>query len=147
MLSYLVRYDKTLSRQMFFNGTGLILILSLVSFACCFLLSPWFIRLLYPSLLATAKPFLALAIAGQILYFSGSILRTVLLRFYEEKYQTYLNIIYVAGFLIITILSLIFGGLYEFAWAVLIANIGYFLLLFGFGLYKINKKELRYNEA
>ena len=139
MLSYLVRYDGSLSRQMFLQGTGLILIMSAVAFACCFLLSPWFIRWLYPSVLEIAKPILALAIAGQIIYFAAGILKTVLLRFYEEKYQTYLNVIYGAGFFAITILALIFGGLNEFAWAVLIANAGYFLLLAGFGLYKSDK--------
>ena len=126
---------------MFIQGTGLILVMSAVAFACCFLLSPWLIRWLYPSLLEMAKPILALAIAGQIIYFAAGILKIVLLRFYEEKYQTYLNVIYGAGFFTITILALIFGGLNEFAWAVLIANAGYFLLLVGFGLYKSDKKD------
>lgn len=139
MLSYLVRYDGSLSRQMFLQGTGLILVMSAVAFACCFLLSPWFIRWLYPSVFEIAKPILALAIAGQIIYFAAGILKVVLLRFYEEKYQTYLNVIYGAGFFAITILALIFGSLNEFAWAVLIANASYFLLLAGFGLYKSDK--------
>ena len=140
MLSYLVRFDGSLSRRMFLQGTGLILVMSAVAFACCFLLSPWLIRWLYPTSLEMAKPILALAIAGQIIYFAAGILKIVLLRFYEEKYQTYLNVIYGIGFFTITILALIFGDLNEFAWAVLVANAGYFLLLVGFGLYKIDKK-------
>lgn len=140
MLSYLVRYDGSLSRRMFLQGTGLILVMSAVAFSCCFLLSPWLIRWLYPTSLEMAKPILALAIAGQIIYFAAGILKIVLLRFYEEKYQTYLNVIYGVSFFTITILALIFGDLNEFAWAVLIANVGYFLLLAGFGLYKIDKK-------
>jgi len=140
MLSYLVRYDGSLSRRMFLQGTGLILVMSAVAFSCCFLLSPWLIRWLYPSSLEIAKPILALAIAGQIIYFATSILKIVLLRFYEEKYQTYLNIIYGLSFFVITILALIFGELNEFAWAVLIVNTGYFILIVGFGLYKIDRK-------
>jgi len=143
MLSYLVRYDGSLSRRMFLQGTGLILIMSALAFACCVLLSTWFIRWLYPSLLEMAKPILVLAIAGQIIYFAAGILWIVLLRFYGEKFQTYLNVIYGAGFFGITILALIFGGLNEFAWAVVIANAGYFLLLGGFGLYKSDKKDIR----
>lgn len=141
MLSYLVRYDGLLSRQEYLQGAGLILIMSGVAFAGCFLLSPWFIGWLYPSILAMAKPLLALAIAGQIIYFAASMLRVVLLRFFEEKYQTYLNVIYGIGFFGTIILALIFGGIYEFAWAVLIANTGYFLLLCGFGLNKIGKEK------
>jgi O-antigen/teichoic acid export membrane protein len=139
MLSYLVRYDGALSRRMFLQGTGLILVMSAVAFVCCFLLSPWLIGWLYPASLEMARPILALAIAGQIIYFAAGILRIVLLRFHEEKYQTYLNVIYGVGFFTIIILALIFGGLNEFAWAVLIANISYFLLMVGFGLYKIDK--------
>ena len=139
MLSYLVRYDGSLSRRMFLQGTGLLLVLSVVAFAFCFLLSPWFIRWLYPASLEMARPILALAIAGQIIFFAAGILRIVLLRFYGEKYQTYLNIIYGVGFFTIAVLALIFGGLNEFAWAVLIANVGYFLLLVGFGLYRSDK--------
>lgn len=142
MLSYLVKYDISLSSRIFLQWIGLILLMSAVAFACCLLVSPWFIRWLYPSLLEIATPILALAIAGQIIYFAAGILRTVLLRFYEEKYQTYLNVIYCIGFFAITILALMFGGLNEFAWAVLIANVGYFLLLSVFGLYKSNKKDL-----
>jgi O-antigen/teichoic acid export membrane protein len=139
MLSYLVRYDGSLSRRMLLQGTGLILVLSVAAFACCFLLSPWFIRWLYPASLEMARPILALAIAGQIIFFAAGLLKIVLLRFYGEKYQTYLNIIYGVGFFTIAILALIFGGLNEFARAVLIANVGYFLLLVGFGLYRSNK--------
>jgi O-antigen/teichoic acid export membrane protein len=139
MLSYLMRYDGLLSHRMFLLGTGLILVISVAAFIFCLLLSPLFIRWLYPSLLEKVKPILALAIAGQIIYFAASILKIILLRFYEEKYQTYLNVIYGAGFFASTILALIVGGLYEFAWAVLIVNAGYFLLLGGFGLYKTRK--------
>jgi O-antigen/teichoic acid export membrane protein len=135
MLSYLVRYDGSLSRRIFLQGIGLILAMSAVAFAFCFLLSSWFICWLYPSLLETVMPIMPLAIAGQIIYFASGILRIVLLRFYEEKYQTYLNVIYCCGFFAITILALIFGSLKEFAWAVLIANVGYFLLLGSFGFY------------
>ena len=130
---------------MFLQGTGLILVMSALAFACCVLLSTWFIRWLYPSLLEMAKPILVLAIAGQIIYFAAGILRIVLLRFYEEKYQTYLSVIYGGGFFSITILALIFGGLNEFAWAVVIANTGYFLLLGGFGLYKIDNSTFGFD--
>jgi O-antigen/teichoic acid export membrane protein len=139
MLSYLIRYNGLLSRRMFLQGTGLILVMSMVAFVCCFLLSPWLIRWLYPASLEMARPILVLATAGQIIFFAAGILRVVLLRFYEEKYQTYLNVIYGVGFFTITILALILGELHEFAWAVLIANAVYFLLLVGFGLYKTDK--------
>ena len=141
MLSYLVKYEGALSKRIFFYGTLLILVLSTIAFFCCLLLSYWVITWLYPSVLEMTKAILALAIAGQIVYFGAGLLRIVLLRFFEEKYQTYLNFIYGGGFFAITILALIFGGLKEFAWAVLVANVGYFILLVTFGLYKINRKD------
>jgi len=142
MLSYLVKYEGSLSKRIFYNGTLLILVLSTVAFFCCLLLSDWVINWLYPSVLEMTKPILALAIAGQIIYFGAGILRIILLRFFEEKYQTYLNFIYGAVFFAMTILALIFGGLKEFAWAVLIANLGYFALLFVFGLLKTAKEVI-----
>lgn len=141
MLSYLVSYKGALSNKMFMQVTGLIVVLSVFAFAFCLLLSPWFVKVFYSSLFKLAKPILALAIAGQIIFFAAGVLRIFLMRFFEEKYQTYLNIIYGSSFFIITILALSLGGLKEFAWAVLIANTCYFLLLFGFGIFKIQKQS------
>ena len=139
LLSYLVHYKGALSNKMFIQITGLILAMSTVAFLSCFLLSPWFVKVFYSSLFVLAKPILALAIAGQILFFAAGVLRIFLMRFFDEKYQTYLNLSYGFGFFVITIYALIFGGITEFAWAVLIANIGYFILLASFGFYKIQK--------
>ncbi len=141
MLSYLVKYDGSLSKLMYFQGIGLIIVMSSAVFACCYLMSPWFIHLLYPTVFEMAEPILALAIAGQIIYFAAGVIRIAFLRFYDEKYQTYLSVIQGVIFIIITIVALVFGGLYEFAWAVLIANAGYFVLISIFGLYKISKKK------
>ena len=69
----------------------------------CVGISYLFVKLMYPNVFALARPYFWLGNASQVLYFVSNTLTVVLLRYADEKYQLYINLIYLALFLVIAL--------------------------------------------
>lgn len=122
IISYLVRYRGGLTKKRW--GTVLLTtaLFGALAFVGCLTVSPTVIRLLYPDNLDAARPYLGLAILGQVLYFASSVLTTVLLRFKGEKRLFVFNALYAVAFFSAVTVGAVRGGLRGFAVGVVLAN-------------------------
>jgi Na+-driven multidrug efflux pump len=82
-----------------------------------------FVMLLYPDLYGDVKPYLMVTNAGQIYYFLSNTLTVVLLRFTDEKYQLYINIVYMIVFVILAVPMTFLWHIWGMAWALIIVNL------------------------
>ena len=139
IISYLIRYRGELTKRSYLKVFGYVSAVSAGAFALCMVVAPFIIRLLYPTVYAATMPILWVAILGQVLFFASDILMTILLRFYGEKYQLYINGVYAVFYVGLTIPALIFFHLTGFAYMVLLMNFAKLILCLIFGLSKIKK--------
>lgn len=122
LISYLVRYDGTLSKKLWSIFALVGVSGGAIIFGGCLLGSHLFIPLFYPEYFKATLPILIPAIASQIFYFVSRVLLVVLLRFYGEKKQFVFNLCYAVEFFTLVTLGVHFFGLKGFVYAGLIAN-------------------------
>lgn len=122
MISYLVRYKGGLTKKLWITIIAATGAFGLVGFLGCWLVSPILITVLYSGLLEQARPYLAPAILGQVLYFVSGMLMMVLLRFKGEKKQLIFNAAYAVEFFASVALGTVIGDLTGFVYGILIAN-------------------------
>ncbi len=122
MISYLVRYKGALTKKLWIIIIAAASAFGAIGFAGCFLISPILINILYKGVLDAARPILAPAILGQVLYFVSGMLMMVLLRFKGEKKQLIFNAAYAVEFLSLVAIGTFAGELIGFAYAILFAN-------------------------
>lgn len=134
LLSYLVRYQGALTKKIWGVVVMVAVVFGAVCFGGCLLVSPWLIRILYPSEAEAVMPYLLPAILGQIFYFVSGVLMMILLRFKGEKKQLLFNAGYAVEFFGCVAIGTVLGGLSGFILSILIANAIRFLgtVLWGF---------------
>ena len=101
-----------------------------------------FVKIMYPDVFEAAKPLFFLANAGQIFYFISETFMVVVLRFTKERLQLYINIVYAIMFFVVSIPSVINGGLMGMAYAILGMNIFRFAMISVIGIINANGKPL-----
>ena len=114
--------------------------LGAVALAGCFIASEIFVKLFYPDVFADAKPYFFIASAGQVLYFISNCLMTVMLRIASEKYQMYINIVYIIIYAATVIPLTLTHGIWGMATALLITNGLKFIITSAVGFVKTNKQ-------
>ena len=122
IISYLVKYEGGLTRKFWTVAISAISALGAIAFGGCVLVSPFFLKVLYPDVYPEAAGYIAPAILGQIFYFTSGILLVILLRFRGEKKQFFFNLGYLVEFVIIVFVGTWQGGLDGFVYASLVAN-------------------------
>jgi O-antigen/teichoic acid export membrane protein len=142
IISYLVKYKGGLTRKLWTVAISAVFVLGMLAFGGCVIVSPFFLKMLYPDIYTEAARYVAPAILGQIFYFTSGILLVMLLRFRGEKKQFLFNLGYLVEFVVIVLVGTWQGGLDGFVYASLIANaIRFFaVLLFGYLPQKSDKK-------
>ncbi len=143
IISYLVRGNVSLTKKFWWLALGGAFGLGTLAFAACAAVSPFVLRILYPSLWELARPYIVPAILSQIFYFIAGMLLVVLLKFNGEKRQFLINAVYGAEFFILVIVGTALGGLGGFVTASLVANLLRFLgvALLGFWAVRQRKQE------
>ena len=122
IISYLVKYDGSLTKKFWSVAAGGSLILGALAFAGCTIISPFLLNILYPDLKNDIAPYIAPAILGQIFYFVSGVLLVILLKFRGEKKQFLFNAFYALEFMAIVIVGTWLGGLDGFVYTCLAAN-------------------------
>ena len=122
LIGYLTKYEGKLTRKMIAVFALVLLGLGLIAFLGCFIASEIFVKLFYPDVYADAKQYFFVASAGQVFYFISNCLMTVILRVASEKYQMYINMIYVAIYAATVIPLTMTFGIWGMAIALLITN-------------------------
>ena len=134
LIGYLARYEGKLTKKMM----SLITVVSLVCFAvltaACVLGGFLVLILLYPDSLENVKPYLWVGSFSQVIFFVTNFVSVVLIRFAHKRYQIYINVAYAAVFFGLGI-PMIRMGLWQFAWAVVVANAVKWLVAILLGFY------------
>ena len=119
LIGYLARWQRGMNRKLMHTVTLCALAAAAAGTAACTLASHVLIRLLYPESYETVRAFFWIANAAQVTYFVSNIVTTVLLRFFDLKYQVYVNTVYAALFLLLCIPATLLWKLNGFCLALL----------------------------
>lgn len=122
IISYLIKYDGSLSKKLWTVASAAACVLGALAFGGCTLVSPFLLKILYPDLYVQASPYIAPAILGQVFYFISGVLLVILLKFRGEKMQFLFNLGYAIEFFAIVIAGTVLGGLDGFVYSALAAN-------------------------
>lgn len=123
IIGHLARYDGKLKDSTFVKLCGGSILLSLVLNVLCVGVSYVFVGIMYADIFEMVKPYFWLANLGQVFYFVSNTLTVILLRFTDEKYQLYINLIYLAVFAVLAVPMTYVWQLWGMAWALVIVNL------------------------
>ena len=135
LIGYLTKRETKLTRKPYMKITAAIAAFGVLVFAACCVLTPVFIRIIYPSMVSTVDYSLNTWVcAAQILYFLTNILLVVVLTFVEVRWQLIIQGSYAVLFVILSILMTRTMMIRGFAYAACISSLVYFLMTIIVGL-------------
>lgn len=140
LIGYLTKYEGKLTRKMIAVFALVLLGLGIIALLGCFIASEIFVKLFYPDVYTDAEQYFFIASAGQVFYFISNCLMTVILRVASEKYQMYINMIYVAIYAATVIPLTMSFGIWGMAIALLITNGLKFAITSAVGFVKADKQ-------
>lgn len=146
MIGYLSKYEGKFTKKMFMLFSAAILGVGLLATVACILGSYIFVSLLYPDYLSETKQYFITANAGQVFFFISATLMVVVLRFADEKYQTYINAIYAAVFAAVVPLATYFFGIHGFSISLLAVNTIKFAVVVAIGLATVERAQKKQEE-
>lgn len=146
LIGYLTKYDGKFTRKMFTVFACVLLCIGLAALVCCYIASKIFVKLFYPGVYDEANQYFFLANAGQIFYFIANCLMTVILRVSSEKYQMYINIVYIVIYAVTVIPLTMNFGLWGMTIALLITNAAKFFITAIVGFVKSDSKTVVVNQ-
>lgn len=123
IMGHLANYKGKFSAKTFMKICSVSVILGLVMNLACVGVSYVFVKIMYADIFEMVKPYFWLANLGQIFYFISNTLTVILLRFSEEKYQLYINIVYLIAFIVLAVPMTAVWKLWGMAWALVIVNL------------------------
>lgn len=136
LIGYLTKYEGKFTKKIFVIFAAALLGIGVVAILGCFIASKIFVKIFYPSVYEQANPYFLLANAGQVFYFIANSLMTVILRVSSEKYQMYINIIYIIIYAATVIPLTVSFGLWGMTIALLITNVAKFIMTAAIGFAK-----------
>lgn len=139
IISYLIRYDGKLTKKIWLIFVVSSIVLGGICLAGCYVGSILILPLLY-DWFNVVKAILFPSILAQVFFFLSSALLVVLLRFFGEKKQFLLNLIYGVVFFATCIIFTKLYGLNGFVYSSLIVNAVRFLIVVVFGLFASKTK-------
>lgn len=140
IIGHLNRYEGGLNYKTFGKICGASVILGAALDVVCVGVSYVFVKMMYPDIFEQVVPYLWLANAGQIFYFISNTLTVILLRFTDEKYQLYINVIYLVVFLALAIPMTYQWQLMGMAVALLIINLAKILVIGAVGWVQLKRE-------
>ncbi len=140
LIGYLTKYEGKFTKKMIAIFAAVLLGLGIIALVGCFIASEIFVKLFYPDVYQDAEQYFLLASAGQVFYFISNCLMTVILRVASEKYQMYINIIYIIIYAATVIPLTLSFGLWGMTIALLITNGAKFAITTAVGFVKTGKK-------
>lgn len=143
MIGYLTKYDGRFTRKMYAAFTAAMLGLGVLATVGCFVASLLFVKLFYPDVFEEAKPYFLFANMGQVFFFISNCMMTILLRVASEKYQMYVNLIYLVVYAAVVIPMTWKLGISGLVWGLMIANVTKFAVVTLIGMAKVGSgKEI-----
>lgn len=139
IMGHLGQYKGRMPSNVFLKICGASIAAGLLLDIACVGVSYVFVKIMYADIFELVVPYLWIANAGQIFYFLSNTLTVILLRFTEEKYQLYINIVYLIVFLIVAVPMTMAWKLWGMAWALLIVNLIKILVIAVIGRVQLQK--------
>lgn len=139
IIGHLSKKEGDLSANAFLKVAGLLTLGVVGILGVSVLGSHIYVYLFYPQEYAVAKALFLPANTAQIIYFSTGILNTLLLRYISEKYQLYMNILYVMLFGSMVVSGMVLWGLQGFAISFCCVNILRFMCSVIVGYVKLSQ--------
>ena len=140
IISYLTKRKENLNRKQYMMFVGAGLGVSLVFFLGAEIVTPIFLKLLYPDLYDSVRGVITIVNASQILGLLSAYIFIVVLTFTEEKWQMILQVVHLAVILALVYAMTPQGGLHGFSVAVFMANGIRVLLIILFGLVRSGRQ-------
>ena len=140
IISYLTKRKENLNRKQYMMFVGAGLGVSLVFFLGAEIVTPIFLKLLYPDLYDSVRGVITFVNASQILGLLSAYIFIVVLTFTEEKWQMILQVVHLAVILALVYAMTPQGGLHGFSVAVFMANGIRVLLIILFGLVRSGRQ-------
>lgn len=136
LLGYFAQKGFQASKKLFTLINGISLLCLIVFLLGCWLVGPWFTKLLYPTLYVQAAPYLMLANLGAVIGIAGNMAQPMILKCCSTKWLLIIQLLYSIAYLVGAALLLPFWGLYGFCWTTILANGVRLLALYGLGYWK-----------
>lgn len=141
IIGHLAHYDGKLKKSTFTKICLASIALGFVIDIFCVGLSYVFVKIMYADIFDMVRPYFWLANLGQIFYFISNTLTVILLRFTDEKYQLYINIIYLLVFVAVAIPMTAAWQLWGMAWALVIVNVVKIFVIMIIGGVQLKKQQ------
>lgn len=139
IIGFLAKSNRPITRRFFMLCVGGACAVSVLMFAVLIPVTPFVIRLLYPSVADSAAPYYLWANAGQIVYFISNLLLVIALRFLSERFQLFVNLGYTVLYLALCVPCLMQGDLMRFMQCALLAGGIRFAAIVLTGFFKTKK--------
>lgn len=140
LIGYLTKYEGKVTKKMVAAFVFVLLGIGIVALFACYIASMIVVKLLHPEVFDEAKQYFFMANAGQIFYFIANCLMTVILRVASEKFQMYINIVYIIIYAVTVIPLTISMGIWGITIALLITNAAKFIITAIVGFVKTDSK-------
>ena len=139
LIGYLTKYEGKFTKKMVFVFASVLFGLGVVALFGCFIASEIFVKIFYPDVFQDAEQYFLLASAGQVFYFISNCLMTVILRVASEKYQMFINLVYIVIYAATVIPLTMSFGIWGMTIALLIANGSKYVITTVVGLVKTGR--------
>lgn len=136
LLGYFAQKNFTASKKLFALVNGISLACLGVFLLGCWLLAPWFTRLLYPSLYAQSAPYIFLANLGAVISIAGNMAQPMILKCCSTRWILLIQVLYGGTYLVSALLLMPVYGLLGFCWSAILAGSVRLCALYALGFWK-----------
>ena len=141
LLGYFAQDGYQFDNKKFFGFNLLIVGISFAFALIAMIISPFFTKLLYPSIFESAKSYVLIANTAAIIAVSCNMLQTVILKFSPTYYQIYKEGVYAIVYFGLSFLMMSKWGLWGFCIAALISNLTKYLIITCMGVVTFNNEN------
>lgn len=134
IISYISKDDYHFNKKEFLKIVAVMSIMGLIFLGAAALITPVYIRILYPNLYAGVKGLNVLVNAAQIFYFLTTLLLVIVLTICDARWQLKIQISYSLLFSVTAVWFTNVAGLKGFAVAAFLSNLCYFLAAAAIGI-------------
>lgn len=136
LLGYYSQKNFKASKKLFALVNGLSLLCAAAFMCVCWVLAPWFTKLLYPTLFEQAEPYIVMANLGAVVGIIGSMAKPMILRCCSTKWILIIQIVHAIVYLILALWLMPLYGLWGFCWAMLLSSAVNVVLMYVIGFIK-----------
>ena len=141
IIGYITKDDTKIRFKSYLKGVALLLGVGALFVVACSIVTPIYIKLLYPNLYGAVEQLNVIVNAAQIIYFVTNVLLIIILTMCDIKWQFIIQVIYAIVFICSAIMLTKSGGLAGFAISAFWSSIFFFVLTALVGLHFARKNK------